>query len=83
MKLVNLLLILLLFVVQSFGQFNEPEMVSVPAGSFLRGTNNVSYSLDWTPKDTIEDTRYHCKPERSITLTHNYKIGKYELTQKE
>ncbi len=46
---------------------NPGEMISIPAGSFEMGTNNLNIAM----------------PVHNVTLTHNFEMGKYEVTNQE
>jgi formylglycine-generating enzyme required for sulfatase activity len=49
-----------------------PEMVVVPAGSFMMGANK-----------NFEDAGDDETPQHTVNITHSFAIGKYEVTQSE
>jgi len=57
---------------KNFVAIYEPEMVLVEAGTFIMGC----------PPEHEDDCHEAWKPAHEVTLTNNYYIGKYQVTQK-
>jgi formylglycine-generating enzyme required for sulfatase activity len=57
------------------------ELVLIPAGKFLRGSNKIP--LDPFSNIKIEQPNENEVPQHEVTLTKPYYMGKYEVTQEQ
>lgn len=59
-----------------------PEMVVVPSGSFLMGSDSAeqawAISQGAAPEDTVSEA-----PQRLVTISRSFAVGKYPVTQRE